>query len=440
MPAKSTRGNMTLMRQTCELIPAHLVPKLAREHEIDARKFSAWSHVTAHLYGQLTHAVSLNDICDGLELNSTGLRAIRGATPPRRNTFSNANRTRNPEMARALYWQTLDHLTRTTPSFGAIRIRSGYLRRFKTTIHAVDSTTIPLVANCMDWAKHRRRKAAAKCHMNLNLQTMLPRCAVFDEARHHDSRRAWEVCAVLETGEIVVFDKAYVDFVHLNDLDKRDVFWVTRSKDKMQYRTVRTLDSSSHASILRDEIIELTGARTHNLYAKQLRLVEAIIEVDGKEVAMTFLSNNLEWSAWSIAELYRARWEIEVFFKELKQTVQLVDFLGYNKNAIEWQVWMALLAHLLMRFHAHLSRWGQSFSRLFTLIRAGLWHRFDIGPFLVSYGTAGGRCRMVACPQQAYLPGIGAPPEFPMGQPRFRKAPQRIRYAEIMQGRSQAKT
>ena len=103
MPAKSTRGKMTLVRQTCELIPSHMVPKLAREYEIDARKFSPWSHTTAHIYGQLTHAVGLNDICDGLELNSSGLRAIRGATPPKRNTFSHANRTRDPRMAEALY-------------------------------------------------------------------------------------------------------------------------------------------------------------------------------------------------------------------------------------------------------------------------------------------------------------------------------------------------
>ena len=132
MPAKSTRGKMTLVRQTCELIPSHMVPKLAREYDIDVRKFSAWSHVTAHIYGQLTHAVGLNDICDGLELNSSGLRAIRGATPPKRNTFSNANRTRDPRMAEALYWRMIEYLPTVTPSFGARRIRSGYLRRFST--------------------------------------------------------------------------------------------------------------------------------------------------------------------------------------------------------------------------------------------------------------------------------------------------------------------
>lgn len=433
MPAKSTRGKMTLVRQTCELIPSHLVPKLAREFDVDARKLSAWSHVTAHLYGQLTHAVGLNDICDGLELNSSGLRAIRGATPPKRNTFSNANRTRDPRMAEALYWQMIEYLPTVAPSFGARRIRNRYLRRFRTTIHAVDSTTIQLVANCMDWAKHRRRKAAAKCHMNLNLHTMLPRYAVVDTAKFHDSKKAWEVCVVLQDGEIVVFDKAYLDFLHLNDLDERGVFWVSRAKDNMQYRTVRKLNTTSHGSVLRDEIIELTGTQTRERYPKRLRLVEAIIEVDGKDVAMVFITNNMDWSAWTVAELYRARWEIEVFFKEIKQTVQLVDFVGHNKNAVQWQIWTALLTHLLVRFLAHLSRWGHSFTRLFTLLRAGLWHRFHIVDFLTGYGTAEGSFRMLACPQHAYLPGFGAPPDFAMGQPPRRNPPQRKRYEKIMQ-------
>jgi hypothetical protein len=426
---------MTLVRQTCELIPSHLVPQLARDYEIDAREFSAWSHTTAHIYGQLTHAVGLNDICDGLELNSSGLRAIRGATPPKRNTFSNANRTRDPRMAEALYWEMIDYLPTVAPAFGARRIRSGYLRRFNTAIHAVDSTTIQLVANSMDWAKHRRRKAAAKCHMNLNLHTMLPRYAVVDTAKFHDSKKAWEVCAVLQDGEIVVFDKAYLDVVHLNNLDERGVFWVSRAKDNMQYRTVKKLDNTSHRRVLRDEIIELTGVHTKESYPKQLRLVEAAIELDGKDVVMTFVTNNLEWSAWTVSELYRARWEIEVFFKEIKQTVQLVDFVGHNKNAVQWQIWTALLTHLLVRFLAHLSRWGHSFTRLFTLLRAGLWHRFNLVDFLIGYGTAVGSFRMLACPQHAYLPGFGAPVDFAMGQPKRRRPTQRQHYGKIMQGR-----
>lgn len=436
MPAKSTKSKMTLVRQTCELIPSHLVSKLAKEYKIDARAFSPWSHTVALIYGQLTRAVSLNDICDGLELNSSGLRAIRSATPPKRNTFSHANRTRDPRMAEALYWEMIEYLPTIAASFGAGKIRNGYLRRFNSAIHAVDSTTIQLVANGMDWAKHRRRKAAAKCHMNLNLHTMLPRCAVVDTAKFHDSKKAWDVCGILQDGEIVVFDKAYLDFVHLYDLDERGVSWVTRAKDNMQYRTVRKLDTPSHRSVLCDEIIELTGIGTKPKYPKHLRLIKAIIEVDGKDLVMTFVTNNLKWSAWTVTELYRARWEVEVFFKEIKQTVQLVDFVGHNQKAVQWQIWTALLTHLLVRFLAHLSRWGHSFTRLFTLIRAGLWHRFDIVEFLASYGTAGGSFRMLACPQQAYLPGFGAPEDFPVGQPRRRRPAQRKRYEQIMQDKA----
>ena len=299
MPAKPTKGNMTLLRQICQLIPGHLVSKLARTYAVDARKFSPWSHVVSHLHGQLTHAVGLNDICDGLHLHVSPLRAIRGAVPPKRNTFSHANRTRKAAMAEALYWRTLKHLQSIHPSFGGGKMRNAYLRRFKTAIHAVDSTTVELVANSIDWAKHRRRKAAAKCHMNLDLQTMLPRYAVVDTAKYHDSKKAWEVCAPLRAGEIVVFDKAYIDFAHLNELDERGVFWVSRAKDNMQYRTIEQLDTTSHSCVLRDEIIELTGNRTQKNYeGKILRRVEARIEVDGQEVIMPFVTNNLAWSAY----------------------------------------------------------------------------------------------------------------------------------------------
>jgi hypothetical protein len=409
MPARTTRNLMPLVRQICELIPPHMVSKIAREHEIDARKFSPWSHVVSHIYGQLTHAVGLNDICDALDLHQTELRAIRGATAPKRNTFSHANRSRNSQMARSLYWKMMNHLQTRSPSFAHGRIGKGYLRRFKKSIYAVDSTTIHLVANCMDWASHRRRKAAAKCHMNLNLQTMLPHYAVVDTARFTDNQNAWEVCAPLRKGEIVVFDKAYVDFAHLRDLGARGVWWVSRAKANLKHRTLRERPPS-HPNVIRDRIVELTDYNTKKKYGEELRLVDAIVEVDGRNVQMQFLSNHLEWAAWTICELYRARWEIERFFKEVKQTVQLVDFVGHNRNAVQWQIWMALLVHLLMRYLAHLSQWTHSFTRLFTLVRAGLWFRYDLTSFLSSYGTAEGCFRMIVCPQQTYLPGLGPPP------------------------------
>lgn len=436
MPVGTTKASLSIFRQICELIPPHLVARLAREHRVDHRGFSPWSHVVAMLYGHFTRAVGLNDICDGLGLRRSLLRCVRGATPPKRNTLSNANRTRDPDMAKSLYWRMLTLLQAAEPTFARGKSRNGYLRRFKATIHAIDSTTIALVAHCMDWAKHRRRKAAAKCHMALNLCTMLPRYAVVDTAADHDAKRAWDVCAPLRAGEIAVFDRAYMDFVHLAALDVRGVFWVTRAKEGLKYRKVRGNAGKKAPGILRDEVIVLTGTKTSKAYGRELRRVVALVEVDGREMEMVFLTNHLEWSARTVAELYRARWDIEVFFKQIKQTIQLVDFVGHSKGAVLWQVWLGLLAHLLMRFLAHLSRWSHSFTRLFTLVRAALWEAFPVRGFLESYGTAGGSYRMLARPEQLFFPGFGAPPEYAMGQPKRRRPAKRKAYEKIMQDKA----
>jgi len=421
MPAKPTRRNMTLLRQTCNLIPGFMVPKLASEHGVDSRSYSPWSHVVSQMYGQMTRAVGLNDICDALDLNSSALRAIRGATAPKRNTFSHANRTRDPGMAEALYWKMHAHLTGSQPSFAKGKYANGYLRRFKAAIKAVDSTTIKLVANCMDWASHRRRKAAAKCHMRLDLRSMLPEFAIVDTARITDGTKAREMCASLEKGEIAVFDRAYNDAEHLDDLDTRGVYWVARGKKGMRYKVVEQLESTARKSILKDELIELTGEFTKDKYPRVMRRVEALVEVRGEMENMVFITNNLKWSAWTVAELYRARWGIETFFKELKETVQLVDFFGYNRSAVCWQIWMALLVHLLMRFLAHMSQWEHSFTRLFSLFRAALWHRYDLIGLLKSYGTADCSYRVASQPETLYLPGFGSPQEYPVGQPDARK-------------------
>jgi hypothetical protein len=123
----------------------------------------------------------------------------------------------------------LEHLGNLAPAFVSGRAGKRFARRFRRTIHLVDSTTIPLIASCMDWARHRRRKAAAKCHLRLDLQSFLPRFAIVDTARHNDAQRAREMCAGVKAGEIVIFDKAYVDFEHLADLAMREVFWITRA-------------------------------------------------------------------------------------------------------------------------------------------------------------------------------------------------------------------
>ena len=307
-------------------------------------------------------------------------------------------------MAEELFWETLKSLNRSAPEFGMGRNYCGFPHRFhRRIINIVDSTTIPLVANCIDWAKHRRRKAAAKCHMRLDLGSFLPRFAVVKAAHTHDATEARGVCADMQAGEIVAFDKAYVDFAHLHELNERDVFWVTRAKSNMQYKVVRR-NSKPSENIKRDVIIRLKVKKSRQQYPVTLRFVEAIVEIDGKEQTLTFLTNNMQWAASSICDLYKARWAIEVFFKQIKQTLQLADFLGHNESAIRWQIWTALLTYVLLRFIAFRSKWRGAFARLFTLIRGVLWSRLDMYSVLHCCGTAPDPPRIAAVPSQAYQP------------------------------------
>jgi len=402
-----TRHTFSLLRQLCNLIPTGLVGSLARKRGVhkQARSFSPWSHVVSLIYVQLTHCLSLNDASDGLSLHSGQLSTVRGATAPSRNALSHANRKRDAGLAEELFWKVMEHLQSLKPGFA--RGRGRPMRRFKRAIHAVDSSTIKLIMSSFSWAHHRRRKAAAKLHLRLNLQSFLPACAIVDKAKGHDNQKARELCLGLKAGEIAIFDMAYVAYEHLHELTQRMVWWISRAPESMAYRVVKKLQPKAKGKILRDDLVRLTGPKSKKLYPEVLRRVVALVEVDGKEREMEFLSNNLEWSAQSIVDLYKCRWQIEVFFKQIKQTLQLADFVGHSANAVKWQIWTALLTYVLLRYMAYVSRWEQSFARLWGLVRAGLWKKLDLLDLLKRWcGTAQQPLKFRACPEQAYFPGF----------------------------------
>lgn len=379
-----------------------MVGRIARETGIDAkaRSFSVPSHLASMIFAQLTGAISLNDVCDWLRMKNHVL-ARHGLSAPSRNGLSHANKERDALFIENLFWAMSNHVQNISPSFAAGKRGKGLLRRFNVRIHAIDSTVMQLCANCLDWAKHRRRKAAAKMHMRLDLHTFLPSFAIVDTAAHHDNKRARELCAGLKPGEIVVFDKAYVDFLHLAELEDRGVCWVSRAKDNMLFRVKKNL-LKNEGNIIKDQIIVLTGKHK----GMKMRRIEAWVEVDGELREMVFLTNNMEWRPNTVCDLYRRRWDIEVFFKQVKQCLKLTNFLGHSANAVRWQVYTALLVYLLLRYMAHLSQWGHSFIRLFAVSRSALWERLDLVALLKSYGTAGGRFKVVGALQHAWLPGF----------------------------------
>ncbi len=425
-PLKDT---MSVLAQIVKYIPAKTIEVLAKKCKIQTRAFSATSQVVAMLYAHLSHALSLNDLCDSLQNHQSTLSQIRNCTPPSRNGLSYANRTRNADMIEALYWTVYGELELDWPEFfRSSRSYPGLPYRFQRRIYAFDSTTIQLTVSSMDWAAHRHRKAAIKSHTGLNLQSFLPEFVIVRSARDADSKVAWELCAPLHPGEVAVFDKAYVDFKHLNYLDECGIFWVTRAKEKIQFQimgqqpAVVSGETESVAPevmgqqpelprrirrkfkkirkqkyqrnkirVLSDLRIRLTGINTVKHYPQELRLVTAEVEVKKKMIPMIFITNNFTWSPYTVCELYQARWGVEVFFKEIKQNLQLADFLGYNENAIRWQFWTALLVYLLLRFIAWEKKWKHSFSRLFTLIRGVIWNYFELDSVLECCDSMGRR-------------------------------------------------
>ena len=403
------RHHIIVLGQLLKLIPGGIIRKAAKETGViaKARTYTVISHLGTMLFAQLAHALSLNDVCDWLRLKARAILPF-GLTPPSRNNLSNSNKVRDATFATLVFWRTLAHLQHCDQSFGKQRPGGGrtLLYRFKVPVHAVDSTVMELVANCMDWAKHRRRKAAAKMHLRLGLNSFLPTFAIVDTAGEHDNSRAREVCAGLQDGEVVVFDKAYVDFAHLHDLDARGVQWVTRAKENLCCRSLRNLPVKKGGKVVKDQIVKLTGSKWKKFKGWTFRRVEAWVKVEDEERLMVFISNNTEWSPASVCDLYRARWDIEVFFKQVKQTLKLGDFLGHSANAIRWQVWTALLVYVLLRYAAHISQWGHSFTRLFAVVRAAMWERLDLRGLLRSYGTAGGKFTLLGASHAAWLPGF----------------------------------
>lgn len=411
---RPARTAYTTLRQIVQWIPEGLVDRLAWEEGADIRKFSAFSHVLALLYGHISGASSLNEICDAFRLHEPEVNRIRGAVSPKRNTFSNANRTRNPEIAEKCYWAVFNHLQTICPAFTQYKQHKGFIHRVKRDIFAIDSTTLQLSLDCIDWAKHRRKKAAAKTHMTLNVGNMLPSFACVDDAAHHDSQYLDVLCAALKDGDVLLADRAYVDLGFLNSLSKRGVFFVLREKKNMVYEV---LEERTHKDprILSDQTVCMFNTKSADLYPDVLRRVTAIVEVDGRDMELTFITNNFAWSPRTVAGLYKVRWAIETFFKELKQTLQLKDFVGYNEKAVKWQVWTGLLTHLLLRFLKHISKWALSFSRLAGIVKSAVWMKVGLLDALQTYGTAGGPKRPVIVEKQLYFQGFERFSNVPMG-------------------------
>ena len=364
-------GFCSMFSQLLKLFPRTEFQGLVkRTHaERHARGFSCWGQFVAMLFCQLGRAHSLREICGGLRSSEGKLKHL-GITAPSRSTLAYANAHRPWQLYRAVFQELL---ARCQP------LAKGRRKfRFKNKLVSLDSTVIDLCATLFDWAHFRRTKGAVKLHCLLDHDGYLPSVVVITEGKRHDVRVARTLR--FDPGTIVVMDRGYVDYAWFGRLTTAGVFFVTRLKDNAVYRVVERRRVPERSAVLRDEVITLTGGAAAAAGPHPLRRVE--VDDPDKGGTLVFLTNHLALGATTIAAIYKDRWQIELFFKALKQNLKIKTFVGTSANALKVQVWTALIAILLLKYLQLRSRFGWSLSNLVALLRMNLFTHRDLWAWL----------------------------------------------------------
>jgi hypothetical protein len=357
----------------------YLVKKHAAEK--GAKGFTCWMQFIAMLFCHLSHADSLREICNGLSCCAGKLNHLGVKRAPKRSTLSYANEHRPAELFQDQFWYLLDRFRRQ----GTWGMRKKIFR-FKNKLLSLDSTTISLCLSLFPWASFRRAKGGVKVHVLIDHDDYLPSYVLISEARRHDKFVLRREDFRLNRGSILVFDRAYNDYRQFGKWTAAGIFFVTRQKENACYRIVEERSLPAHSRILSDQVIQLTGLGAQDKCSSFLRRVVAWDEENQREIVL--LSNHLHFAASTIAAIYKDRWEIEIFFKTLKQNLKIKSFVGTSENALRIQIWTALIALLLLRWLQHLSHWSWSFSNLASMLRLNLFTYRDLKEWLLQpFGT-----------------------------------------------------
>jgi len=352
----------TVYNQLLQLIPRHQFEKAVKTYDGDryVKYFSCWQQFITLLYSQIRSKDSLRDIELSLKSQSNRWYHI-GLQDIKRSTLSDANNSRNYRIYEDLFYKLLDRCKSIIPK---------HRFRFKNPLYSLDASTIDLCLSLFPWAKFRKRKGAIKMHCLYDHSGALPSFLVITDGKEHDIRAAKENTLPLLPDSIVSVDRGYLDFEWLFSLEKRRVYFVTRAKKNFKYRVTgqqEVTEGARKKGVLFDQVIELTGYYPSKDYPKKLRLVGFLDSETGKE--FRFLTNNFALAASTIAQIYKARWQIELFFKWIKQNLKIKSFLGITKNAVLTQIWVAMCYYLLLTYIKYQTKYSYSlleFSRIFA--------------------------------------------------------------------------
>ena len=356
----------TVFSQLLKFIPRHEFETLAKQHH-SGRSFrtaSRWSQFVTMAMAQLSGRNSLRDIIENISAQAHRLYHL-GSAKLSRSNLSRINDGKPYALYEALFGKLLNRCQGVVP---------GHDFRFKNPLYSLDASTIDLCLSVFPWADFRTTKGAIKLHVGLNHAGYLPEFVTVTEGKKHDVTIGRTL--KFPKGSIVAVDKGYNDYAWYNQLTESGIFFVTRLKANAKYRTVCRRPVLKSKGLICDQTIEFTGAQTAKKCPVQLRRIAYRDAETGKRYV--FLTNNFKLSAKTIADIYKARWQVELFFKWIKQNLKIKSFVGTSKNAVMTQIWIALCVYLLLAFLKFQSKLQKSTQQILRLLQLNLFEKRDL--------------------------------------------------------------
>ena len=357
----------SIFQQLFKFVPRYRFEKSVEKHSGDryCKHFTAIRQLKTILYAQLAGKDSLREVESGLLMNANRMYHL-DMEPVSRSTLSDAMNRRSPEIFRAMFEEILDRACACAPGHGF---------KFKNPLYAIDSTTIALSLTVYNWARYRKHKGAIKLHTQLDLSGNLPCYVLMTNGKMADVRTAKKNIKIVPDS-IYTFDKGYYDLNWFRQIDEVGAFFVTRIKNNARFEVAgQHRPALPKKGVISDERIGYTGPASVKKYPGKLRLIE-FMDDEGK--TYQFLTNNFKLAASSIAEIYRQRWQIELFFKWIKQNLKIKSFLGTSKNAVMTQIWVALILYLLLSYIKFINKCRYGITELANRLRDTLMSDFAL--------------------------------------------------------------
>lgn len=357
--------NNTLFHSMLNFIPRHQFEALENQHSTgrNSREFSRWNQFVHLMFMQLTGRSSLRDGIQAMNSRFKNLYHL-GSKPVARSTFSDANTKRPASLYESLFEKIYQRCRMISPK---------HKFKFKNELYSLDATVIDLSLGAFPWASFRRTKSAIKVHTLMNHSGYLPAFVSITDGKKHESKVASTI--KLAKGSIVAEDRAYTDYAWFAQLQQNGIFFVTRQKTNAVYKVIQRRSVNKKQGLCSDQTISLSGAKSH-LCPHPLRRIGYRDPQTKKHYV--FLTNNFSLSAKTIADIYKERWQIEIFFRWIKQNLKIKAFIGESRNAVMTQVYVALIAYLLLCMFKFMAKISVSLQNLLRVIQLNLFRRCSL--------------------------------------------------------------